>query len=149
MITDSGNDRERDIQADGQKHESGPFHALTSRNFNRRARISATKRSQIIAESFEDGANIAAVARRHGIKASLLYLWRKQDKQQKALVTAPFFMPVSRDKGSALSVKTLSASCTSSVGVIEIESSDAVVRVLPGVDAKTLKIVLDALRAQA
>lgn len=149
MITDSGNDREREIQADGQKHESGPSHALTSRNFNRRARISATKRSQIIAESFEDGANIAAVARRYGIKASLLYLWRKQDKQKKALVNAPFFVPVSRDKGSTLSVKTLSASCTSSVGVIEIESSGAVVRVLPGVDAKTLKIVLEALRAQA
>lgn len=149
MITDSGNDREGDIQADGQKHESSPSHALTSRNFNRRARISATKRSQIIAESFEDGANIAAVARRHGIKASLLYLWRKQDKQQKALVNAPFFMPVSRDKGRTLPVKTLSSSRASSVGVIEIESSGAVVRVLPGVDAKTLKIVLDALRAQA
>lgn len=49
MITDSGNDREREIQTDGQKHESGPSHALTSQNFNRRARISATKRSQIIA----------------------------------------------------------------------------------------------------
>ncbi len=149
MITDSENGTERDIQGDGRKHESGPSHALTSRNFNRRARFSATKRSQIIAESFEDGANIAAVARRHGIKASLLYLWRKQDKQQKALVNAPFFVPVSTDKGSALSVKTLSSSPASSVGAIEIETSGAVVRVLPGVDAKTLKIVLDALRASA
>jgi transposase len=147
MITDSLNDRERDNQADGQKYESGPSHALTSRNFSRRARFSAAKRAQIIAESFEDGANSSAVARRHGIKASLLYLWRKQEKQQKALLNAPFFVPVSRDKGSALSVKTLSSSSVSSVGAIEIESSGAVVRVLPGVDAKTLKIVLDALRA--
>ena len=149
MITDSGNDTVRDTQADSKKNENGLSHALAVQNFNRRARISATKRSQIIAESFENGANIAAVARRHRIKASLLYLWRKKDKQQKAPLTAPFFVPVSRDSGSALPVKTLSPPSASSVSAIEIESGGAVVRVLPGVDVKTLKIVLDALRASA
>ena len=149
MITDSGNDTERDTQADSKTNENGPSHVLTSRNFSRRTRFSTTKRSQIIAESFENGANIAAVARRHGIKASLLYLWRKKDKQQKSQLTAPFFVPVSRDSESALSVKTLSPRSASSISAIEIESGGAVVRVLPGVDVKTLKIVLDALRASA
>jgi transposase len=35
---------------------------------------------QIVAESFEPGANISAVARRHGVNVGLLHYWRKRAK---------------------------------------------------------------------
>ena len=68
MIIDSGNDTKRNTQSDGKKNENGASHALAVQNFSRRTRFSTTKRSQIIAESFENGANIAAVVYSHGIE---------------------------------------------------------------------------------
>ena len=48
----------------------------------RRRRWSAEERAGILAESFEPGANVSAVARRHGVNGGLLHYWRKQAKTQ-------------------------------------------------------------------
>ena len=143
MITDSGNDTERDIQADSQKNESSQLHAVVARSHSRRSRFTAARRAQIIAESFEEDANIAAVARRHGIKASLLYIWRKQAKQRN--MAARLFVPVSIGKEGSLALRERSSQ-TSPAAAIEIEAGGAVVRVPLGVDLKTLQIVLHAVR---
>jgi transposase len=39
---------------------------------------SIDRKRQIIAESFEPGASVADVARRHGVNANLLFTWRRQ-----------------------------------------------------------------------
>ncbi|KRR28837.1 IS66-like element accessory protein TnpA [Bradyrhizobium retamae] len=44
----------------------------------RRRRWSADAKAAIVAESFALGASVSAVARRHDIRPSLLFLWRRQ-----------------------------------------------------------------------
>src|ERR1700746_1644415 len=44
----------------------------------RRRRWSADAKTAIVAESFAPGASVSAVARRHDISPSLLFLWRRQ-----------------------------------------------------------------------
>jgi transposase len=49
----------------------------------RRLRTLDEKR-RIVAKSFEDGASVAVVARRHGVNANLLFTWRRQLGADKA-----------------------------------------------------------------
>jgi len=44
----------------------------------RRRRWTAEGKARIVAESFEEGANISEVARRHGVVRGLLTVWRRQ-----------------------------------------------------------------------
>ena len=44
----------------------------------RRQLWSIDRKRQIIAETFEPGSSVAAVARRHGVNANLLFTWRRQ-----------------------------------------------------------------------
>ena len=58
----------------------------------RRRRWTAQEKARIVAESFEEGANISEVARRHGVVRGLLTVWRH--KVAAAGVNAPGFVPV-------------------------------------------------------
>jgi transposase len=44
----------------------------------RRQVWSIDRKRQIIADTFEPGASVADVARRHGVNANLLFTWRRQ-----------------------------------------------------------------------
>jgi transposase len=120
----------------------------------RQLRRGDEERARILAESFEPGANIAAVARKHGVNAGLLHYWRKRAKAQACETTAtqaPLFIPVTIAEASKAVVSD-TAICGSAPGsagrarMIEIETAGARVHVPEGVDAKTLSIVLAALR---
>jgi len=117
----------------------------------RHLRRSDEERARILAESFEPGANIAAVARRHGVAGGLLHYWRKCAKA-KALETAtadaPLFIPVmmaNANEGAAAGGEA-EPRCVQHGRMIAIEMAGARVHVPEGVDAKTLAIVLTALR---
>jgi len=49
----------------------------------RRRRWSSDAKAAIVAESFAPGASVSAVARRHDISPSLLFLWRRQTTRAK------------------------------------------------------------------
>ena len=49
----------------------------------RRRRWSSDAKAAIVAESFAPGASVSAVARRHDISPSLLFLWRRQATRAK------------------------------------------------------------------
>jgi transposase len=124
----------------------------------RRRRWTAEEKARIVAESFEEGANISEVARRHGVVRGLLTVWRH--KVAAAGVKAASFVPVQIDAeggpgtpgvphclGPAQSRLLEMASRPANLrGTIEIEVSGARIRVEPGVDAATLSTVLSALR---
>ena len=55
--------------------------------------------ARILAESFEAGANISEVARRHGVVRGLLSAWRRKFATA-AGTQAPGFVPVRIDAGS-------------------------------------------------
>jgi transposase len=115
----------------------------------RRRRWSDDERARILAESFEPGANISAVARRHGVHGGLLHYWRKQAKtraREAAQADAPRFIPVAIAKGSSDAVGETPRLLSSRGRMIEIETGGALVRVPAGVDPETLAVVLAALR---
>jgi transposase len=59
----------------------------------RRRRWTAQEKARIVAESFQEGANISEVARRHGVVRGLLTVWRHKVAAA-AGVSAPGFVPV-------------------------------------------------------
>lgn len=75
---------------------------MSGDNFSRRYSIVAETRRKwseaekqaIVAEASRPGANISAVARRHGIKPSLLFRWRRLAREAQTPSAAPAFVPV-------------------------------------------------------
>ncbi|MGB7241529.1 MAG: transposase [Sulfitobacter sp.] len=58
-------------------------------------RRTAAERAVIVAESFEPGATVAGVARRHGIVASQLSTWRTAAKRKSGEASSPAFADLS------------------------------------------------------
>ena len=127
-----------------------------------RRRWTAQEKARIVAESFEEGANISEVARRNGVARGLLTVWRHK-LAVAAGDSALGFMPVriategspatAGEPGRVAPSHTMPRELASSPGPfrgeIEIEVSGARIRVEPGVDATTLSTVLSALRGWA
>ena len=59
-----------------------------------RRRWSEDEKQVIVAEALQPGVNVSAVARRHGIKPSLLFRWRKLARNDAKAAAAPAFLPV-------------------------------------------------------
>ena len=111
-----------------------------------RRRWSEEEKQAIIAEALQPGVNVSAVARRHGIKPSLLFRWRKLAKNAKP-EPAPAFLPISLT-ASAKSADTICDHTTSEAPAadnrIEIELANGRrVRVGPGADMSALKRILE------
>jgi transposase len=78
------------------------FVPMSGDNFSRRYSIVAetrrkwsdTEKQAIVAEAAQPGANISAVARRHGIKPSLLFRWRRLARKAQPTSAAPALLPV-------------------------------------------------------
>jgi transposase len=125
----------------------------------RRRRWTAQEKARIVAESFEEGANISEVARRNGVVRGLLTVWRHK-LATAAGINARGFVPVriASEGGPATAVEPGRVAAASTRlqemaspagplrGMIEIEVSGARIRVEPGVDSTTLSTVLSALR---
>jgi transposase len=102
----------------------------------RRRRWSAAQKAQIVQESFEAGAVVAAVAHRHDVHPNLLRYWRRQ--AQKAASREVNFL--------AVSVAGQSKSSLVAGGTIEIELGNGIrVRVDADVDEAALGRVVRAL----
>lgn len=52
---------------------------------SRESSIDSFRKSEILSESYEPGAVIADVARRHGLEPSVLYGWRSEARQSGAI----------------------------------------------------------------
>ena len=104
----------------------------------RRRRWSADEKAQITAESFAPGANISAVARRHGVSVGLLHYWRKCARDAAGGTPLQFVPVVTQSAASA---------SRSDGGVIEIELAGSCIRLRGPVDQASLTVVLAAVRA--
>jgi transposase len=148
------NDTHNDTHDDGRKGDDRYRRVELITGTTRHLRRSDDERARIVAESFEPGANIAAVARKHGVNGGLLHYWRKRAKAralEMRTTQGPLFIPVSVANPSAAAsgeaaVGEVASGPVSHGRMIEIETSGARVHVPEGVDAKTLSIVLAALR---
>ena len=103
----------------------------------RRRAWSAEQKQQIVAESFESGETVSAVARRYGLTPQQLFGWRRSARGR-ATAGSATFAPVIVD--GALPI-------TGGHPMVEIMMGAASIRVSSGVDAATLTTVLRALRS--
>jgi transposase len=104
----------------------------------RRRRWAPEEKARINAESLEPGANVSAVARRHGVSIGLLHYRRKCVRDGAGQGPLQFVPLVTRQAEPALS---------NAGGVIEIELTGSRIRLSGPVDAASLRTVLAAVRA--
>jgi len=112
----------------------------------RRRRWPRDKKLAIVAESFQEGCRVADVARRHGISPQQLFGWRGQLRAElntAAPVEVPLFAPAIVESSVPQSTDIVQAPASPS---IEIVLGQAVVRIRGVVDARTLAVVLKALK---
>jgi transposase len=107
----------------------------------RRRRWTDEEKAWIVAESLDPATTSSAVARRYGLHASQLFVWRQQ-LAAPAVRQAPGFVPV-------LVAEEDAATPAGMAGRIEIALGPAVVRVGTDVDAATLRRVLEVVRGLA
>jgi transposase len=116
----------------------------------RRRAWSAELKARIIADSYESGETVSAIARRHGLTAQQLFGWRRAAQQRAgdgAGARGSAFAPVIVDAGLRCPDVSIARACSSGSPAIEIVIGAATVRVPPGIDAATLTMVLRAMKA--
>ena len=106
----------------------------------RRRRWTDEEKAWIVAESLDPATTVSAVARRYGLHASQLFVWRQQ-LAAPAAHEAPEFVPVVVAEDAAAPAEM--------TGRMEIALSPAVVRVSADVDAAALRRVLEVVRGLA
>ena len=119
-------------KADGFRRIEG------STGVGRRRRWTDEEKAWIVAESLDPTTTAAAVARRYGLHASQLVVWRQQLAAPTAH-EAPAFVPVVVAEGGAAAPAEIA-------GRIEIALGPAVIRVGADVDAAALRRVLEVVR---
>ncbi len=112
----------------------------------RRRRWSADEKARIVAEAAAPGAQVAEIARRHGLSRGLLYTWRRAALQERGDATLPELVPAVVVPANGMA-RPAAAGTAHESGVIEIALAEGVrVTVHGRVDAKGLRAVLTALR---
>src|SRR5688500_4868618 len=107
----------------------------------RRRRWTDEEKARIVAESLDPRTTAAAVARRYGLHASQLFVWRQQLQRRASAaepIGGPGFVTVLLAEDGAAPAEA--------VGRMEIAPGPAVVRVGVDVDAAALRRVLEVLR---
>ncbi len=121
----------------------------------RRRDWSDDDKARIVAESYEPGATVSEVARRHALSPQQLFGWRRLLRQAPEALpqaSAPMFVPAVIDaaRPAPAPAKQPAARRRRTVarpsGGIEIEIDGVVVRVGTGASLKTIAAVLSALK---
>ena len=107
----------------------------------RRRRWSDEAKTRIVAESFEPGVSVSAVARRYDLSSGLLFLWRRQFAARRLgrVAPEPDFVPVTIASPANASDERTPASITIEIGDIRI-------KVAGHVDGAALREVMMAIR---
>src|SRR3954451_6589619 len=107
----------------------------------RRRRWTVEEKARIVAESLNPATTSSAVARRYGLHASQLFVWRQQLQRSASSVEmacGPGFVPVQLAEDGAPPAEA--------AGRMEIALGPAVVRVGADVDGPALRRVLEVVR---
>jgi transposase len=114
----------------------------------RRRAWTAEQKAGIVAESYETGHTVSAVARRHGLTPQQLFGWRRVAQRRAERESGVAFAPVIVESSRpGPSVAGALARPSGGVPMMEIVIGAATIRVWPGSDAGTLHGVLQAVLA--
>ena len=118
----------------------------------RRRDWSAEDKARIVAESFEPGATVSAVARRHALSPQQLFAWRREIR--KAAEAMPAFVPAVVTPEPAFAPKRPAPMSRSKrrtrqrrAAAIEIDVAGVRVTIENGASPATIAAVLGALKA--
>jgi transposase len=114
----------------------------------RRREWSAEEKKRIVAESYQSGETVSAVARRHALTPQQLFGWRRALRRGMDLgARGTTFAPVMVEAGPGCADRSTAAGGPSAAAIIEIVIGVAMVRIPPGIDAVSLTKVLRAVKA--
>ena len=121
----------------------------------RRRTWTPAQKAEILAESYESGEKVSAVARRHGLTPQQLFGWRREAQRRarrraasdEGAARGTGFAPVVVEEALRRSEAPVAPNEGGGASVIEIVIGAAPVRVAPGIDATTLTTVLGAVKA--
>ena len=116
----------------------------------RRAWTDAQK-AVIVAESFEDGASVSQVARRHGLSAQQLFTWRRQARREadegiRGLPFAPVVVEAS-SASSPLAEIAETKAADARPPVIELDVEGSSVWIWPGAEPTMVTAIIGELKA--
>jgi transposase len=117
----------------------------------RRRQFAEETKARIIEETLAAGAVVSKIARRHGLTPQQLFTWRRQART--AATTAdqeksPQFVPAVVEAAlPARPVRRRGRRADLGCGLIEVALDGVTVRVSRGADARTVAVVLRALKA--
>jgi transposase len=112
----------------------------------RRRRWTLEEKARIVSETFEMGASVSAVARRHGLTPQQLFAWRRarRDRSESGTgASSAAFAPVVVDAARPCAAAPIAPRQP----LIEIVIGAATVRIPAAIDVATLQTVLRAVRA--
>jgi transposase len=121
----------------------------------RRRAWTAEQKAQILAESYESGEKVSAVARRHGLTPQQLFGWRRDARRavtrrrvgDRTGGSSSGFAPVIVEAARPRTQVPIAPAPLSGSPMIEIVIGSAIIRIPPGTDAATLATVLHAVKA--
>jgi transposase len=120
----------------------------------RRRRWTPAQKAEILAEIYDSGDTVSAVARRHGLTPQQLFGWRReaQGRASRAANDAgaghgATFAPVVVEEALPSLEAPVAPTEGGGPSIIEIVIGTATVRVTPGTDAAMLTAVLCAVKA--
>jgi transposase len=116
----------------------------------RRRSWTAEQKAAIVAESFEDGALVSHVARRHGLTPQRLFNWRRQARREADEGTGALpFAPVVVETPSAVSPPAESESKPADARppVIELDIAGSSVWIWHDAEAAMVTAIIGALKA--
>ena len=112
----------------------------------RRRLWTAEQKAQIVANSYESGAPVSAVARRHGLTPQQLFCWRRLARRagnDRVDTNSVAFAPIVVEPAA----RSANTPDRGGAAMIEVVIGAATVRVSRGIDGATLTTVLRAVRA--
>jgi len=122
--------------------------------YGRRRAWAPAQKAEIVAESYESGEKVSAVARRHGLTPQQLFGWRREARRRarrraandEGAAHGTAFAPVVVEEALRRSEAPVAPNHGGGTSTIEIVIGAATVRVAPGTDAATLTTVLRAVK---
>jgi transposase len=112
------------------------------------------EKARIVAESYDAGETVSAVARRYALSPQQLFAWRRAARLPLAEAPAPepLFVPVvvaaaMSEPAPGRLPKQRKRKAARDVGVIELEIDGVAIRVGRSADARTVAAVIRALKA--
>ena len=113
----------------------------------RRRAWTADQKARIVAESYEAGETVSAVARRHGLTPQQLFGWRRAGRPSEASEGGVAFAPVIVEAARPCLDMPIAPVRSGGPAMIEIVIGGATVRVAAGIDPVMLTTVLRAVKA--